>query len=75
MCLLFVSSSFFFLELEREEAKVASEVKKAAKAGHVTACRTLAKSIVRSQKQKERLLEAGTRINSVVLSMKTHLGR
>lgn len=60
-------------KLEREEAKVAAEVKKAAKSGHVTACRTLAKSIVRSQKQRERLLEAGTRINSVVLSMKTHL--
>jgi len=60
------------LKIEREEQKTAAEIKKLVKAGHSAALKTLAKSLVKSQLVRARMLEASTRINSVLLSLKTH---
>jgi len=59
--------------LEREESKLKIELKKEAKKGLAGPVRTLAVSLVRSRKQRERLLEYQTRINSAVLAIKTNV--
>lgn len=59
-------------KIEREEAKTKLEIKKLAKSGHLAAVKTTAKSLIKSQNTRARLLEASTRINSVVLQLKTH---
>lgn len=59
-------------KIEREEAKSKMELKKLAKGGHTAAVKTMAKGIIKSQNTRSRLLEASTRINSVVLHLKTH---
>lgn len=59
-------------KIEREETKTKTELKKLAKQGHTTAVKTMAKSLIKSQNTRGRLLEASTRINSVVLQLKTH---
>jgi len=59
--------------LQREEMKMKQELKKTAKssATHSRACAIMAKSIVQSQHQQEKLLMAQTQINSVILNLKT----
>lgn len=56
--------------LIREEAKLKVELKKIAKTGNVRACHTMAKSVLQSQRQCDKLLIASTRINSVVSQLK-----
>ena len=60
------------MRIEREETKMKAEMKKLAKSGHTAALKTMAKSLIKSQCVRNRMLEAGTRINSVLLSLKTH---
>ena len=57
--------------IAREEQKVRAELKRTAKTGNLRACTTLAKSVLQSQKQQDKLLLAQTHINSVVLQLKT----
>jgi len=59
--------------LSREEQKLKVELKKMAKSGssHSRACAIMAKSIVQSQHQQDKLLMAQTQINSVILNLKT----
>jgi len=58
--------------IEREEAKATAEIKRLAKQGHSAALKTMAKGLVQSRMTKARLLEGSARINSVILSLKTH---
>ena len=61
-------------KIEREEAKMKLEIKKLAKSGQSSAAlKTMAKSLLKSQGVRNRMLEAGTRINSVLLTLKTHV--
>jgi len=60
-------------KIEREEQKTVLEIKKMAKQGHSAALKTMAKSLLKSRATRERMLEASTRINSVILSLKTHV--
>jgi len=60
-------------KIEREEQKTVAEIKKMAKQGHNAALKTMAKSLLKSQATRNRMLEASTRINSVILSLKTHV--
>ena len=48
-----------------------AELKKTAKTGNLRACTTLARSVLQSQKQQDKLLMAQTHINSVILQLKT----
>ena len=57
--------------IAREEQKVRLELKRVAKTGNLRACTTLAKSVLASSKQQDKLLMAATHINSVVLQLKT----
>ena len=57
--------------IAREEQKVKAELKRTAKTGNLKACTTLAKSVLQSQKQQDKLLIAATHINSVILQLKT----
>jgi charged multivesicular body protein 3 len=60
------------MRIEREETKMKAEMKKLAKSGHNAALKTMAKSLIKSQTVRSRMLEASTRINSVLLTLKTH---
>ena len=61
-------------KIEREEAKMKLEIKKLAKSGGNTAAlKTMAKGLLKSQGVRNRMLEASTRINSVLLTLKTHV--
>eukprot|EP00823_Brevimastigomonas_motovehiculus_P004026 TRINITY_DN2578_c0_g1_i1.p1 TRINITY_DN2578_c0_g1~~TRINITY_DN2578_c0_g1_i1.p1 ORF type:complete len:260 (+),score=64.01 TRINITY_DN2578_c0_g1_i1:93-782(+) len=60
-------------KLAREEEKIKLEIKAAAKKQQTKACSTLAKSLIKTRKVKDNLLEGKTRINSVILQMKTQL--
>ncbi len=60
-------------KIEREEQKTVIEIKKMAKQGHSAALKTMAKSLLKSQATRNRMLEASSRINSVILSLKTHM--
>lgn len=53
------------LALDREEKKVALEIKKLAKAGQVSSAKVLAKEIVRIRKQREKLLGMKAQLSAV----------
>jgi len=60
-------------KIEREEQKAKLKLKELAKKGATkAACVPLAKEIVRSEKARNRLIEAQTRINSVILTLQTN---
>jgi len=59
-------------KIERDEAKVKLELKKAAAAGQKQACVTYAKTLVKSQKVRNRLMETKTRIGSVITTIKVN---
>lgn len=56
--------------MDREELKIKAELKKVAKTGNRKAIATYAKSVIRARKQRERMVEGKTRINSVILQIK-----
>lgn len=60
--------------IELEEAKVKKQIKDAAKRNDTTVARTLAKELVRSRKSKERLYTSKAQMNSVVMSLRSHMG-
>lgn len=61
-------------KIEREEGKMKLEIKKLAKSGtNSAALKTMAKGLLKSQGVRNRMLEASTRINSVLLTLKTHV--
>uniref|UniRef100_A0A7E4VYR7 Charged multivesicular body protein 2b n=1 Tax=Panagrellus redivivus TaxID=6233 RepID=A0A7E4VYR7_PANRE len=51
--------------LERREKEVELEIKKYAKAGHIDACKTLAKQLVRIRQQKTNNVNMGARVTSI----------
>jgi len=51
--------------LEKEEAKIEREIKKAAKAGNKEVCKILAKQLIQLRKQKTRTYQASAQINSI----------
>lgn len=58
-------------KVEREENKIKKEIKKEAKLnGNSPSVKILAKSIVKSQKQREKMMITKTQINSVSLTLK-----
>jgi division protein CdvB (Snf7/Vps24/ESCRT-III family) len=65
---------FISTEIEREELKVKSELKKQAKSGSKSACRTLAKSLVRARTHKNQMLETKAQLNSCTLQIKQAAG-
>lgn len=65
---------YFWIAIEREEAKVKKSLKDAAKQGHKEVCTTLAKEIVRSRKAKNRIYTSKAQINSVSMQMKNQQG-
>eukprot|EP01087_Luapelamoeba_hula_P020717 TRINITY_DN7120_c0_g1_i3.p1 TRINITY_DN7120_c0_g1~~TRINITY_DN7120_c0_g1_i3.p1 ORF type:complete len:211 (+),score=50.37 TRINITY_DN7120_c0_g1_i3:179-811(+) len=60
-------------DINREEAKVVIEVKKAARANQPQIARSLAKQIVMSRKAKERLYRSRAELNSVSLQLTEQL--
>ena len=60
--------------IELEEAKVKRQIKDAAKRNDNVVARTLAKELVRSRKSKERLYTSKAQMNSVVMSLRSHMG-
>lgn len=59
------------LNIAREQQKLTQQLKLEAKKGHNTAVRTMAKSIVQSQRAQQKLQEAQTRISSVIYQLKS----
>ena len=61
-------------DIQREEAKVKRSIKDAAKRGHDSECKMLAKEIVRARKVQTRLHTSKAHMNSVVMQMENQLG-
>lgn len=60
--------------LERETAKVKGEVKKLATKGEMKNAKLLAREVVRSNKQRERLFTSQARLNSINMQLTHQLG-
>ena len=63
------------LAIEREEQKTKLMIKTAAKKGDVDVCKVLAKGLVQSKKQKNRIYASKAQLNSVVMQMKNQVGK
>lgn len=50
-------------------------IKAAAKKGDVDVCKVLAKGLVQSKKQKNRIYASKAQLNSVVMQMKNQVGK
>lgn len=61
-------------EIEREEFKIQLELKKLAKAGDLPSCKVLARSLVDSKRQRNRMHATKTQINSVSMNIQNQLG-
>ena len=61
--------------LERETAKVKGEVKKLATKGEMKNAKLLAREVVRSNKQRERLFTSQARLNSINMQLTHQLGQ
>ena len=61
--------------LERETAKVKGEVKKLATKGEMNNAKLLAREVVRSNKQRERLFTSQARLNSINMQLTHQLGQ
>ncbi|KAI9502556.1 Snf7 family, partial [Coemansia spiralis] len=59
--------------IEMEEMKVKRSIKQLAKKGDVGSCKILAKELVRSRKQKDRLVTSKAQLNSISLELKHQL--
>jgi len=62
-------------DIQREEAKVKRSIKDAAKRGHDSECKMLAKEIVRARKVQTRLHTSKAHMNSVVMQMENQLAQ
>ncbi|KAI0036766.1 vacuolar sorting protein Vps24 [Vararia minispora EC-137] len=60
-------------QLDTETAKIKTSLKQAAKRGDVKSARVLARAIVRSSKQKDRLAVSKARLNSISMQLKEQL--
>lgn len=60
--------------IELEEAKVKKQIKDAAKRHDDAVAKTLAKELIRSRKAKERLYTSKAQMNSVIMSLRSHMG-
>ncbi|KAJ2780410.1 Vacuolar protein-sorting-associated protein 24 [Coemansia interrupta] len=52
-----------------EEAKVKRTIQQLAKKGDISSCRSLAKELVRSQKQKDRIITSKAQLNSILMEL------
>eukprot|EP00802_Teleaulax_amphioxeia_P007009 Tamp_07015.p1 GENE.Tamp_07015~~Tamp_07015.p1 ORF type:complete len:232 (+),score=83.95 Tamp_07015:340-1035(+) len=59
--------------IDREEAKIVKEIKKAAKEGQMDSAKMLAREVARSRKAKERILIAKTNVNSLEMQISSQL--
>lgn len=57
-------------KIQREEQKIKQELKKEAKAGNKKSVQILAKAVVKSQNQREKMLLTKTQLNSVAMTLK-----
>ncbi|KAJ2828129.1 Vacuolar protein-sorting-associated protein 24 [Coemansia sp. 'formosensis'] len=55
--------------IELEESKVKTKIKQLAKKNDTTSCRTLAKELVRSRRQKKRIHTSKAQLNSIVMEL------
>lgn len=60
--------------IQSEEVKVKRTIKQLAKKGDTTSCRTLAKELVRSRKQRNRIMTSKAQLNSIVLELQRQVG-
>lgn len=61
-------------QIETASSKAKAEVKKLAKKGDVKNARVLAREVVRSNKQKNRLIVSKARLNSIGMQLQHQLG-
>ena len=61
--------------IEVEEAKVKKSMKLLAKKNDVKGCKSLAKELVRSKKQKNRIYTSKAQLNSIVMQLQHQLGK
>ncbi|KAJ1956956.1 Vacuolar protein-sorting-associated protein 24 [Dipsacomyces acuminosporus] len=55
--------------IQLEETKVKRSIKQLAKKGDVASCRSLARELVRSRKQKDRIVTSKAQLNSIVMEL------
>lgn len=58
-------------KLEQQEKKVILEIKKTAKAGHLNACKVMAKDLVRTRQYVQKFYQMRTQLQAVGLRMQT----
>jgi division protein CdvB (Snf7/Vps24/ESCRT-III family) len=61
--------------IENEEQKVKRSIKQIAKKGDIKTCKMLAKELVRSQKQKDRIVTSKAQLNSITMQLQHQLGK
>ncbi len=61
-------------QIDAASSKAKAEVKRLAKKGDVKSARILAREIVRTKKQKERLATSKARLNSIGMQLQHQLG-
>ncbi|KAI8325087.1 hypothetical protein GQ54DRAFT_255330 [Martensiomyces pterosporus] len=55
--------------IQMEEMKVKRSIKQLAKKGDISSCRNLARELVRSRKQKDRIITSKAQLNSIVMEL------
>lgn len=70
-----LTNLFVSLQLDIATAKARQEVKKLATKGNVKSARILAKEVVRSDKQKDRLSVSKARLGSIDIQLQHQLGK
>ncbi len=63
------------MAIEREEQKTIAMIKTAAKKNDTDTCKVLAKGLVQSKRQKNRIYASKAQLNSVVMQMKTQVAQ